>query len=166
MRTLTLIAVVLLLAGAAHAETLEYPITTSSLSSVTHDGRILDSFTVVLPVGLTDTDLLEASLKLLVSPDPPPGAKVVQVEAAAWVGGDPLVPNGREGYSSEIAIDRGEEATVFLDLTAGLTDRLAAGSMQIEIVVGQISSDALPGGDVIPADADQGLWGTLRLHVK
>jgi len=32
------------------------------------------------------------------------------MEAAAWVGGTPVIPTGREEYPVEIAIDRGEEA--------------------------------------------------------
>ncbi len=166
MRRLIAIPILLSLAVTAAAATLETAIPESGISTITHEERSLAAFTFAIPAELAAGDLLEAHLELRVDPDPSEGARFVEVEAASWESGVPLIPSGRESYASELAVDRGEDAFVFLDLTAILIDALNAASSQITIVVGEISEDALPGASLSALEPDQSTWGMIRLHVK
>ena len=116
------------------------------------------------PIGQRSSeDLLEASLELLIQPEAPEGARFVEVQVAAWVSGAPQIPAGRSGYMAEIAADRGEDATVYLDITPILADALAAEVSAPTLVVGAIAEDTLPGATVIPWDSEQGIWGVVRI---
>jgi len=112
------------------------------------------------------SDLLEASLELVLTPDSPEGAPFVEVQAAAWVRGAPVIPTGKTGYVAEIAADRGEDATVYLDITPILADALAASESELTLVVGAIAEDTLPGATVIPWDSNQGIYGIVRILSK
>jgi hypothetical protein len=112
------------------------------------------------------SDLPEASLELLLTPAAPEGARCVEIQAAAWVQGAPVIPTGKTGFVAEIAADRDEDAMVYLDITPILADALASAVSEPTLVVGAIAEDALPGATVIPWDSNQGIYGVVRILRK
>ncbi|MBM4117297.1 hypothetical protein FJ251_06065 [bacterium] len=162
----TLLAVLMLLVPAlAGAAAVEIPVSTQSIGVLGYGAGTLETFTLDLG-DLAAEDLLEASLELLIQPDAPEGARFVEVQVAAWVNGAPQIPAGRSGYMAEIAADRGEDATVYLDITPILADALAAEESEPTLVVGAIAEDTLPGATVLPWDSQQGIWGVVRILRK
>lgn len=159
----TLLAVLMLLIPAlAGAAAVEIPVSTQFIGVLGYGAGTLEAFTLDLG-DLAAEDLLEASLELLIQPDAPEGARFVEVQVAAWVSGTPQIPAGRSGYMAEITADRGEDATVYLDITPILADALAAEVSAPTLVVGAIAEDTLPGATVIPWDSEQGIWGVVRI---
>jgi hypothetical protein len=163
MRHIIFVLVAILVPALAAAAETQITVSTQSVGIVTHDGRSLEIFTMDLD-DLTAGDLLEASLELKVRPEAPAGARFVEVQVAAWVTGEPIVPAGRSGYVAEITADRGEDTAVFLDITPILADALETMNGEPSLVVGAIDEETLPGATVIPWDQGQGVWGIVRIH--
>ncbi len=125
MRRIFAVLVTLLVPALAGAAVLEIPVSTQSVGVLSYGEGTLETFTLNLG-DLAAEDLLEASLELLLAPEAPQGARFVEVQTAAWVSGAPVMPAGQTEYVAELAADRDEDATVYLDITPILADALAA----------------------------------------
>jgi len=165
MRKCFAVLLTLLVPALAGAAVLEIPVSTQSIGVLSFGAGTLETFTLDLG-DLDASDLLEASLELVLTPAAPEGARFVEIQVAAWVSGAPQIPAGRSGYMAEIAADRGEDATVLLDITPILADALAAEQSTPTLVVGAIAESTLPGATVIPWDSGQGIYGIVRILSK
>jgi hypothetical protein len=165
MRRIFAVLMTLLVPALAGAAVLEIPVSTQSIGVLSYGEGTLDAFTLNLG-DLAAEDLLEASLELLLTPEAPQGARFVEVQAAAWVSGAPVMPGSRTEYVAELAADRDEDATVYLDITPILADALAALQSAPTLVVGAIAEDALPGATVIPWDEGQDIYAVVRILSK
>jgi hypothetical protein len=165
MRKFFAVVMTLLIPALAGAAVLEIPLSTQSIGVLSYGGGTLETFTLDLG-DLAAEDLLEASLELVLTPVAPEGGRFVEIQAAAWVSGAPAMPTGRTEYVAELAADRDEDATAYLDITPILADALAAAQSAPTLVVGAIAEDALPGATVIPWDSNQGIYGIVRILSK